>query len=85
MWELPAEGLPQVTELLPDFFAARRSVRAVPRIDHVFHLGGISPESQVYVFRPGRLSGTLAWLCLPITRGDPTQMGHVIDARHGAN
>ena len=42
--ELPAEGLPQVTELLPDFFAARRAVRAVPRIDHVAHLGGISPR-----------------------------------------
>ena len=40
--ELPAEGLRQVTELLPDFFAARRAVRTVPRIDHVAHLGGIS-------------------------------------------
>ena len=42
--ELPTEGLPQVTELLPDFFAARRTVRAVPRIDYVAHLGGISPR-----------------------------------------
>ena len=42
--ELPAEGLPQVTELLLDFFAARRAVRTVPRIDHVAHLGGISPR-----------------------------------------
>ena len=41
--ELPVEGLPQVTELLPDFFAARRSVRAMPRMDHISHLGGISP------------------------------------------
>ena len=42
--ELPAEGLPQVTELLPDFFTARRAVRTVPRIDQVAHLGGISPR-----------------------------------------
>ena len=41
---LPAEGLSQVTELFPDFFAARHAVRAVPRIDHVAHLGGISPR-----------------------------------------
>ena len=27
----------------PDFFAARRSVRGVPRVDHIAHLGGISP------------------------------------------
>ena len=45
MGELPAEGLPQVTELLPDFFAARRAVCAVPRIDHVAHLGGIFPRN----------------------------------------
>ena len=44
MCELPTKGLPQVTELLPDFFAAWRSVCAVPRIDHVAHLGGISPH-----------------------------------------
>ena len=44
MGELPAEGLPQVTELLPDFFAARHAVRAVPRINHVAHLGGTSPR-----------------------------------------
>ena len=42
--ELPAEGLPQVTELLPDFFASRRAVHTMPRIDHVAHLGGISPR-----------------------------------------
>ena len=33
-----------MTELLHNFFAARRSVCAVPRIDHVAHLGGISPR-----------------------------------------
>ena len=43
--ELPAESLPQVTELLPDFFAARRAVRAVPQIGHVAHLGGFSPRN----------------------------------------
>ena len=41
--ELPTEGLPQVTDILPDCFAARRSVCAVPRIDHVSHLGGFFP------------------------------------------
>ena len=41
--ELPTEGLPLVTEILLDFFAARRPVCAVPRINHVAHLGGISP------------------------------------------
>ena len=43
-WGAAAEGLPQVTELLPDFFAAWGAVRAVPRIDHVDHLGRISPR-----------------------------------------
>ena len=42
--ELSAEGLSQVTEIFTDFFAARRAVCAVPRIDHVAHLGGISPR-----------------------------------------
>ena len=41
--ELPAEGLPQVMEISPDFFTARRSVRAMLRIDHIARLGGISP------------------------------------------
>ena len=30
--------------ILPDFFAALRSVRAMPRMDHIYHLGGISPH-----------------------------------------
>ena len=42
--EMSAKGLPQVTELLPDFFAARCAVCAVPRMDHMAHLGGISPR-----------------------------------------
>ena len=42
--ELPAEGLLQVIELLPDFFAARRAVCTVPRMDHIAQLGGISPR-----------------------------------------
>ena len=41
--ELPAEGPPPVIEISPDFFVARRSVRAVPRMDHIVHLGRISP------------------------------------------
>ena len=40
--ELPAEGLPPVMEIPPDFFAARLSVSAVSRSDHIAHLGGIS-------------------------------------------
>ena len=42
--KLPVKGLPPVMEILPDFFVARRSVRAVPHIDHIAHLGGISPR-----------------------------------------
>ena len=41
--ELPAEGLPPVVEIHVKAFAARRSVRAVPRVDHVTCLGGIFP------------------------------------------
>ena len=45
--ELPAGGLPQVMDISPDFFRARRSFRAVPRIYHIAHLGRISPlDSQ---------------------------------------
>ena len=40
--ELPAEGFPRMMDILPDFFAARCSVRAVPRIDCIADLGGIS-------------------------------------------
>ena len=32
-----------MTEILPDFFVARRSVRTVPRIDYIAHPGGIPP------------------------------------------
>ena len=40
--ELPVEGLPLVVEIPPDFFTARRSIRSVPRVDHITNLGGIS-------------------------------------------
>ena len=40
--ELPAEGLSPVVEVPEKAFAARRSILAVPQIDHVTHLGGIS-------------------------------------------
>ena len=40
--ELPAEGLPLVVETPNDLFAERRSVCAVPRFDHITHLGEIS-------------------------------------------
>ena len=42
--ELPSDGLPQVIDILPDFLVPRRSVRAVPCMDHISHLGGISPR-----------------------------------------
>ena len=41
--ELPAKGLPPVMEILPDFFATWHSVCTVPRVNHIAHLGGISP------------------------------------------
>ena len=41
--EQPVEGLPPVMDISPDFFVARRSVWAVPRVYHIAHLGGISP------------------------------------------
>ena len=40
--ELPTKDLPPVMDIPPDFFAARRSVFAVPRSDHIAHLGRIS-------------------------------------------
>ena len=43
--EILTEGLPPVMEILPDFSAARRSVCAVPCMDHIVHLGGISPRN----------------------------------------
>ena len=39
--ELPVMGLPLVMEIPPKFFATRRSVCAMPRSDHIAHLGGI--------------------------------------------
>ena len=44
LYKLPAQGLPPVTEISPDFFAARRSVCAVLLMDHIAHLGGIFPR-----------------------------------------
>ena len=41
--ELTDEGLPLVLELFAEAFAMRRSVRAVPRADHVSHLEGVAP------------------------------------------
>ena len=43
--KFPAEGPPQVTEILPGFFAARCYIRTVPRMNHIAHLGGISPHN----------------------------------------
>ena len=41
--KLPTKGLPTVVETPHNFFAAWRSVHAVLRVDHITHLGGISP------------------------------------------
>ena len=43
-----------------------------------------APASQVKVINPDLLSGLLAWLRLPLARGDPAQMGNVISSQHGA-
>ena len=40
--DLPTEGLPLVVDIPDEAFVAQRSVCAVPRVDHVTHLGGIS-------------------------------------------
>ena len=37
--KLPVKGLPQVVDIPDEVFAARRSVFAVPQMDHVTHLG----------------------------------------------
>ena len=39
--ELPAKGIPPVVEIPNKAFVARRSVRAVPQMDHVTHIRGI--------------------------------------------
>ena len=41
--ELPREGLPPVVELGIDTFGVRRTMRDVPRVDHVSHLEGPPP------------------------------------------
>ena len=43
--ELPAEDLPPVTEISPDFVAVWRSVHAVPLMNHIAHLDGIFPRN----------------------------------------
>ena len=40
---MPVKGFPPVMDIPDEDFAARRSVRAVSRMYHVTHLGGISP------------------------------------------
>ena len=41
--ELPTKSLPPVVDIPDEAFVARRSVRAMPQVDHLTHLGGISP------------------------------------------
>ena len=43
--ELPLEGLHLVVELPVDAFSVRRSLRAVPRADHISHLEGVPPSA----------------------------------------
>ena len=42
---LTAKGLPLVVEIPHDYFAVRRSVCDVLQVDHMTHLGGISPTN----------------------------------------
>ena len=42
--ELPTKGLPLVAEIPHKAFAALRSIREMPQVDHATHLGGISPS-----------------------------------------
>ena len=47
--ELPVEAPPPVVEIPHKAFAERHSVRDVPQVDHVTHLGGIPPPNwQTY-------------------------------------
>ena len=41
--ELPTKGLPPVVEIPDKAFAVRRTVCAVPQVNHATHPGGISP------------------------------------------
>ena len=43
--ELPLEGVPTITEVPVDSFAARRVVSAMLREDHIVHLEGFLPSS----------------------------------------
>ena len=45
MGELLAEGLPLLVEIPLESFAAWRSACAMPQVDHVTHIGGISPPN----------------------------------------
>ena len=60
--KLPAEGLPPVVETphKAETFAARRSIRAVLRVDHVTHLGWMSPPNWQTkpCKRAGKMAGT---------------------------
>ena len=42
--ELPAEGLPAITEIPVASFAALRAVSAMSREDHLVHLEGVPPS-----------------------------------------
>ena len=41
--ELPAKGIPPVVDIPHEAFAGWRSVHAVMQVDHITHLGRISP------------------------------------------
>ena len=62
----------------PVSFPPEKPSRAVQRKERQ------PPASQVNVIGTCRLRGLIAWLCLPIRRGDPAQVIDVIDAWHGA-
>ena len=57
--ELTSEETPTVVEIVHKSLVARRSIHAMPRVDHVSHLGGISPPHwQTILFeRVGKIAG----------------------------
>ena len=58
--ELHAEGLPQVVEIPHEAFVEQCSICAVPQVDHITHLGGISPPDfqTKPCERAGKTAGT---------------------------
>ena len=58
--DLPAKGLPLVVDIPHEAFSAQRSVLSIPPVDHVTHLGGVSPPywQKNPCKRVGKTAGT---------------------------